>query len=489
MQEIYNTYLALIIIATAILPIAHLGIHNKTSKFHFPMVVLPLTALAGLFFWVPLHLFNTDKDWKIVLLPLIIGLAFSIFVQTFNPKAETAMASITLLPLLIIYRYFSNDLIFIMGIFIIGLLIGNVLRLLRAEKYLGNALISVTTALPVYAGFVWLNALNLPEKELNSKILLMIAVAFLAIVYSFTINLFKNDKRGFKRQGTLIITALLVFLIINNYLNMNVHYIYLIVGGFVFAQILEVIHSNKGRDKDALSLEVTMGLGLILLVGFILTRLFGIWGLILISLCCIATAGTNSEKPLNWPAIASLFFASKAIVHIFINQTTLNITGLNLNHPYVYVGLMIGLIIPFAIIGFTLAYKDKFASFNFLIVFIFGLTTPLLANYLIHSEASGSMILGLSISALLVTIGGKVFGVIYDNKSLRIVSNSILPLTGLIGLMVIINQQLIEIGNIASRIARAETFIALSLLIIIIAIVQLKITEHTEADFYPEKTT
>jgi hypothetical protein len=487
MQDIYYSGWAFIVIITVVLAIAHIGLHKKETKFNFPLAAMPLYGLTTLFFWLALQMFNFDKDWKLILIPFIAGLIISVLIQTFTPKGETSMALMSFFPFLIIYHYFQDNLIFILGLFTAGMLIGINLRLLRAEKFLGNMLASAAIVLPIYAGLSWLTTLGISGKDLNERFLLLISVTLLAGLYSFALNLFGEDKYGNKRQLALVVTVLVIWLL-NNYLNLEPPIIYLLAGSFVLAQILEVLHVKLSDDPKSYSLEAFTGLGLILITGFIVTRLFGIWGLILVSVCCLATSATHAEKTLNWPAIASMFFSVKVLIHIFINQTTLNVTGLNFTHPYVYVGLTIGLFIPFVILAFTVAYKEKFWASNFLILLVFGLVTPVMSNYLIHAEASGALILGFSVSALIVTIGGKILGTVFDHKDTRLMANSMLPLAGLTGLMLLLSQNLIEAGNIASRIARAETFAVVVALIILLAIAQLDITGHTEEEFYPEKS-
>jgi hypothetical protein len=486
MQDVYYTGWALVLITTIVLMIAHIGLHHKETKFTVPVKAIPLTMMTGLFFWVALQLFSVDKTWMLILIPFATGLIMSLLIQTFTPKAETAMGLLSFLPFLFIYKYFSDDMLYILGLFTVGMLVGVNLRLLRAEKYLGNALVSAAIILPVYAGITWMHTILPSEKLVSQNILTLIVVTLIAFAYSFAINLLGEDKHGNKRQAALIITVLLIWLL-NNYLTLDPKIIYLLAGGFVFAQILEVINLKKSEDAKSYTLEAFMGLGLILVAGFIVTRLFGIWGLILVSLCCSATSSINAEKTLNWPAIAAMFYSVKAIVHVFIEQTTLNVTGLNLNHPYVYVGLIIGLLIPFMILGFTAAYKHKFWGYNFLIIGVFGLITPLMSNYLIHTEASGAMILGLSVSALVANIGGKILGNIFDNKDIKVISNAMLSLAGLMGIMLILNQNLIDLGNLASRAARAEAFVVVAIIVILTAVAQLDVTGHTEEEFYPEK--
>ncbi|MEW5821173.1 MAG: hypothetical protein AB1782_13350 [Cyanobacteriota bacterium] len=487
MQDIIYTGWSIILITTIVLGIAHIGINKNTIKFHFPTVSLPLTLLCGVFFWCPLFFFNQEMDILSITIPFVIGILLSLVAQCMQPKSELFVSTVCFLVVLLIYKMLPDNMFFILAMYILGFFVGAVLRLLRAERYSGNLLTTVALLLPIYAGFVWNKSIDIPASEFDKRIFLMLVITVLAFIYAFSLNFLQDDKKGLKRLGTLVVATLVIYLVFANILNLSVDYIYLVVAAFGFAQLLEGISSKASTTINSKAFDVIAGLSLILIVGFIVTRIFGIWGLIIISLCCQATTSYKSEKLINWPVIASLFFASKALVHVFIQQTTLNVTGLNLNHPYVYVGLMIGLFIPFLILGFTSVYYKKFTGVNVMLLILMALFTPLLSSYIIHCEASGAMVLGLSVSALILTIAGKILGEEFENKEIKIVSNAMLPLTGLIALMLISTQDLIIIGNIATRETRAVSFITVALITGLYILSQYRIKDHSYEEFYPEE--
>lgn len=487
MQELINTAWPIMLIVSLVLAIAHIGLHKKDVKFTLPLNVLPLSIVTGIVFWLPVYIFNPDVDIWTLLLPYVLGFVLSLIIQTLEPKAEIFMASLCFILFLLFYKVSPDIFLLVIKFFSLGLVAGIVLRLLRAEKFLGNLLVTTSIVLPLYSGFTWLYTLNLASNELDKRQLLILIVTIIALAYAFTLTFLKDDKFGLKRLGLLIITTLVLFIVLVNLLNLPISYLYLIVAGFGLAQVLEGLNSNEKADNKSMTLDAITGSGLILLAGFILTRLFGVWGLIIVSLCCVATVSSKSERLLNWPVIASLFFSVKAMVHIFIEQTTLNVTGLNLNHPYVYVGLMVGLILPFVVLVLKLTIKEKFVGFNFFALFIFGFVTPLMAMYLIHCEASGALILGLSVTALIFAVAGKIAGKVADNKSFKIIANSMLPLAGLISLLMLSTQDIIEIGNIATRQDRAIVFVAVALVMIIFTISLYKVKDHTTEEFYPEQ--
>lgn len=488
MQELFNNGWLIMLILTVVLSLTHIGLNKDVIKFTFPFKSLPLTLVAVIFFWIPLYLFNMDANLLLLIIPYLLGVVFVFTFQCLSPRSETFMALLAFLFFLLIHKIAPENILFILTVFSVGSLSGIVLRLLRAEKFSGNMLSAICVILPIYVAYEWLNIIKLTSVELDKRMFIVFVVAMLALAYNFAINFIKDDEKGLKRFGALVLAALVINLIFTNFLALSVNYIYFVVAGFVFAQILDIIDRKQKKDKNTYVFESMTGFGLILLVGFIATRIFGVWGLILLSLCCLTTVSSASEKLLNWPVIASLFFGVKTLVHIFIEQTTLNVTGLNFNHPYVYVGLIIGLTIPFILIAITVAYKTKFVGFNLLTLFAFGLVVPIMSSYLIHAEASGAMILALSLSALIATVFGKLLGELLDNKATKIVSNAMLPLAALMGVMLIATDALIVMGNIASRDTRAVTFITGVVVSFIVVLALYKVEDREEEDFYPEKS-
>lgn len=489
MQELFNNGWMIMLILTVVLSLTHIVLNKDIIKFSFPFKSLPLTLVAVIFFWIPIYLFNADANLLVLTIPYLLGVLFVMIFQCLSPRSETFMAFLAFLFFLLIYKIAPENMLFILTVFSVGSFSGIVLRLLRAEKFSGNLLSAMCVMLPIYVGYEWLNNLQLTSIDLSKRTFLIFVVAMLALTYNFAINFIKEDEKGLKRFGALVLAALVINLVFTNFLALSVNYIYFVVAGFVFAQILDIIDKKQHKDNKTLVFESFTGLGLILLVGFIATRIFGVWGLVLLSLCCLTTVSSCSEKLLNWPVIASLFFGTKALVHIFIEQTTLNVTGLNLNHPYVYVGLIIGLTIPFILMAVTVSYRAKFVGFNLLTLFVFALIVPITASYLIHAEASGAMILSLSVSALIASVFGKFIGEFLDNQATKIISNAMLPLASLMGIMVIATNTLIEMGNIASRETRAVTFVTATVITFIVALALYKVEDKEEDDLCTEKST
>lgn len=486
MQEIINTGWPLILIISLVVGIAHFGLNKEHARLSFPHQMLPLIIVSAIVFFVPLYLFNPDINFHYLAASYVAGILVCMIIQCYLPKVELTMGIVCFLAVFLAYKFLPDNLILCTGLFSVGLFSGLVLRLLRAEKFLGNLLVASAVILPLYTGITWLKVLNLTGPELDKRMFLLFVTAAIAFCYAFGLTFLKNDKYAFKRQGALVVAALVIYLVLNNFLEVSVNFIYLVVAGFVLAQIFDSFEIKSYFDVKTTTLNAVAAFGIVLLVGFILTRIFGIWGLILVSVCMLATASHNAERLLNWPVIASLFFSIKALVHIFVNQTTLNVTGLNLNHPYVYVGLIIGFVVPFIILAATAAYKTRFVSFNLITLILFALMLPLMACYILHAEAAGAMILSMSISSLVVAVGGKIAGKELDNKQSQLVANAILPLTALSGLMILFSQELITWGNLATREARAATFIAISVISVILVLALFKVEDRGPEEFYPE---
>ena len=141
----------------------------------------------------------------------------------------------------------------------------------------------------------------------------------------------------------------------------------------------------------------TNGIGLLVAIGILFlvaTRLWGTLGLVLL-------APTALVAP--WPGPAQypgMFFTLRTLLQVFILSFNSNITGINIMHAYTGAALYAGFIIM-AIM--TLLLRDLQDRRILTAVFLAaGVMVPLGANYFLHAEPTGSLLVSSTVAAILL---------------------------------------------------------------------------------------
>ena len=465
-------------IATLILIGINVFLNKNLIKFCFNKFDFLTSSGIGVLFCAGLYALNFGTDLIKSLLALVLGLILSLFIQGLETKKEVLAGLGTFALFLIVYKFIGQANLILIGLFIVPVLVSSTLSIIKSNELLNNKLTPIAVLLPLYASLAWFKALGLGIDEIFTRTLLIFTVGVLALITTFTLDFDIKVNPMIKRAGIFIIVALLTYLIVHNFLTLPLNYVYLIIGGFLFANTLNLLNVNSDQNVKDVFFNSIAGFVLTLLVGFIATRLFGTWGLLLVSLCCIGTLSAESKNIVNFPTIAAMFFSIKAIVQVFIQSNTLNVTGLNLNHPYVYAGLLIGFALPILILYSVVIYNKELKSFNPLVLVISALIVPLISAYLIHTEATGALIIALSVSAMILVIAGPIFADKFNFDTAKNYSNAMLPLTGLVGIMLINFQRLIDIGNLASRLQRVEVIVSIVIILTIVFIALFKTSKQ-----------
>jgi hypothetical protein len=404
-----------------------------------------LLVVSGALFWGTAFALNTGVEINMLkaVLALIVGVVLAIATEKLENKNSALTGAATFAAFLIVYKFISGNDILLMGLFVISFLAPITLSLMDEEGVADNKLAAVAVVLPLYVSLAWL-------KELNYGV----AVGVLALLSSFALNFDFKVNDITRRAGVFAVVALLTYLVLNNFFTLPLPVIGFVIGGF-FAYLLSL---PKETYFDLIS-----GFVLTLLVGFIATRLFGTWGLLLLSLCCIGALPYKSEYFVSFPSLAALFFTIKAASQVFIQTNTLNVTGLNLNHPYVYAGLVLGMALPALILAVATTYGKDVKGFNPYTLVLSALIIPLTIVYLLHAEATAAFLVALSVSAFIFAAAAPAI--------IKTYSNAMLPLAGLVSIVLLTSQRLVDIGNLATRLQRIEVIAITTLVIVLVSAV------------------
>lgn len=181
-------------------------------------------------------------------------------------------------------------------------------------------------------------------------------------------------------------------------------------GGILLASLLDAIdtqlHTPSGKDeKTGNGTEPYLFLALAIIgIGTLLaSRLFDSFGWVILTVALLSYARYTGTKTFLLGA-AGLFWLTRTLLQGFLNEHNLNVTGVNLMHPYVsaamFGGLMLVLLLP------TLLKEAQRKPVAILLFLGAGSLLPMASNYFLHVEASGSLYITILIAALTVSLVG-----------------------------------------------------------------------------------
>ena len=185
----------------------------------------------------------------------------------------------------------------------------------------------------------------------------------------------------------------------------------LVGAGYGMAYALDAIAIKKDCATSAIKQILIIGIFTLLA-----TRLFGNLGMAALGAGCMV--GNFSQIP----ACAAIFFGARILEQVFAYANVSNVTGINLNHPYVSAALYLGL---FSALGLMALLKDvsdrRITAAAFATLSAVGTCA---VSYFLHSEAAGSYLISLIVSAVLVAIVGQAF---FPDEEEKVVNVALVP--------------------------------------------------------------
>lgn len=233
------------------------------------------------------------------------------------------------------------------------------------------------------------------------KASLLLGIMSVSILMRFVqgpfVSLNKADDKIYLKRVVLSITAgLAVLCIIVKLLNaMDMQSLAAICGAGYFVTYL--FKNLNGERRYALdgqqSIRLVILIGLLTLVA---TRLYGSFGL-------LALAPAAMVAPVSSVAILpGLFFASRVLLQVFIQNFNLNVTGINLTHAYAGAAMYAGFML--AVVCLLLFREISDRRILLAVMLGLGVGTPILSNYLLHAEPTCSLFVSLLTGATLLVI-------------------------------------------------------------------------------------
>ena len=286
---------------------------------------------------------------------------------------------------------------------------------------------------------------------------------------------FRADDAFLLKRFMLSATGGLIFLILvtkvilaPQYATMSI----LVAAGFAFSFVLDGQGFKPGTSTRLGALDLIRNLLVIGCVTLLATRLYGNLGL-------AVAASTASIAFFNQaPAIMALYVSARLFEQTFGIDYVANVTGINLLHPYVSAAQYFGFFTAAAVM--LLLKEGRLRLFETLAVSVVGVLAPALVNFFLHSEASGSYLIALTVSCLIVALAGQKF---FSEAEANLCGSVMLIATqaSAVGLL---SAELLELGNAASSAERLKVIYILAAVVavgMVVSIVKTRSAAKTVA--------
>ncbi len=227
----------------------------------------------------------------------------------------------------------------------------------------------------------------------------------------------------------------------------------LVGAGYGMAYALDALAVKKDCATSAIKQILTIGIFTLLA-----SRLYGNLGI------CALGAGCMVGHFTQIPAAAAIFFGARIFEQAFAFDHVSNVTGVNMNHPYVSAAVYLGMFTAIALMALLKDVGDRRVMAATMAVV--AAASSCAVGYFLHSEAAGGYLISLIISSVMVAIVGQSFFPEEEEKPVSIVLVAALAVTCAVmssdmlafGVASTIEERLYVLGGIA-----AVTFIALLL--------------------------
>ncbi len=205
-----------------------------------------------------------------------------------------------------------------------------------------------------------------------------------------------DDKIFLKRTVLSVSAGLGVLCVMVKLLNvMQFQNLAILCGGAYFVTYLYKDLCGEGRYALAgqQSLRLLMFIGILTLLA---TRLFGTFGL-------LALAPAAMVAPLSTAALfPGIFFASRALLQVYLQHFNMNVTGINLTHAYAGAAQYGGFLLALAML---LLLKERMNRRVLLALSLaVCIVTPVLSNFILHSEPTCSLFVSATVAAFLLAV-------------------------------------------------------------------------------------
>jgi hypothetical protein len=281
---------------------------------------------------------------------------------------------------------------------------------------------------------------------------------------------FRADDAFLLKRFMLSATGGLIFLILVTKVILAPQYApmaMLIAAGFAFSFVLDGQGFKPGTSTRLGALDLIRNLLVIGCITLLATRLYGNLGLTVVA----ATASISFFSQA--PAIAALYVAARLLEQAFGVEHVANVTGINLLHPYVSAAQYFGFFTAGALL--LLLKEGRLRFFDTMAVSVVGVLAPALVNYFLHAEASGSYLIALTVSSLMLAILGQRF---FEENEDNLCGSLILVATQA-SAIALFTAELLDLGNAASNPERLKVIYVLAAIVAVVMVISILKTKST----------
>lgn len=175
--------------------------------------------------------------------------------------------------------------------------------------------------------------------------------------------------------------------------------------GFALQALGAAKHDPVSASQGSLAPNAMISLVLVGIATLVASRLFGTVGWVVLGAAMIAVARPNATV-----VVAALFWLARVLLQGFIFQYNPNVTGINITHTYasagLYAGLVLMLLLPVLLLKLRVdndeaPQKAPLAHLLPLAALVLGgFLFSGLANFFLHAEATGSLLVALVVGGI-----------------------------------------------------------------------------------------
>ena len=156
----------------------------------------------------------------------------------------------------------------------------------------------------------------------------------------------------------------------------------------------------KETDSDSpYAMSSHNAVKMLILIGIltlVASRLYGTFGLL--ALAPVAMVAPISSAAL----IPGLFWASRALLQVFVQNHNMNVTGINLTHQYTGAAMYAGFLLAVVLASFFREFKDKRVLLTLMTGT--GIVVPVMSNFLLHAEPTCSLFISATVASVLMAV-------------------------------------------------------------------------------------
>jgi hypothetical protein len=273
-----------------------------------------------------------------------------------------------------------------------------------------------------------------------------------------------DDKLYVKRLVLALSAGLFMLIILTKVLLLPnlTGYAVLSGAGFAYAYFFQPLDQPDGQLPDfsrMFSFLVVTGM-----LTLIACRLFGTAGLFVLAPVAMVSIGSNLA------VYAALYWVGRGLIQAYTYQFNPNVTGINLTHAYANAALYAGMLLVIVVCVCLKSKQQRWLSAAAVLLFATGV--PLVSNYILHEEPTGSLLLSAVMAAILMVAA---YPVMFKEPIGQQGNLLLVPLQ--MAVFALLGNELIALGNAADSSLRITVLAVMAVLVclaMIITAVKLK---------------